>query len=311
MANAKSAPTVSVVIPVLNAAPFLPALLPALFAQLPAPPIEVVLVDSGSTDDTKILAAAFAGVRVIDITDFTHGKARNLGIREARGAVVVLLVQDALPRDNAWLWHLLEPLDQPGIAACYSRQLPRPDANPVECASLRFLYPPTTADASRTLRGGQRWTLETVFFSNVSAAAYKQTWLRFPFDENLIMSEDQQFSRDLTASGLKAVYQPDSVVVHSHNYPLKKLFMRHFDSIYSLRKIFPDQKLTTSVKIGRRLFLHDLAYLVANHPLWLPYYFLQTCCKATATILASYADQLPRPLVARLSMHAYYWSNNS
>ena len=44
---------ISVVIPVLNAAGMLPALLKALAAQHPLPPDEIVLVDSLSTDDTR------------------------------------------------------------------------------------------------------------------------------------------------------------------------------------------------------------------------------------------------------------------
>ncbi|MBI2438832.1 MAG: glycosyltransferase, partial [Lentisphaerae bacterium] len=47
---------ISVVIPVLNAAGTLPALLKALVIQQPRPPDEIVLVDSLSTDATRQIA---------------------------------------------------------------------------------------------------------------------------------------------------------------------------------------------------------------------------------------------------------------
>ncbi|MDP2991389.1 MAG: glycosyltransferase, partial [Kiritimatiellota bacterium] len=86
---------ISVVIPVLNAASTLPALLEALAGQYPSPPDEIVLVDSLSTDDTRRIALAQANVRVVPLARFSHGRARNLGAREATGEIIVLMTQDA------------------------------------------------------------------------------------------------------------------------------------------------------------------------------------------------------------------------
>ena len=110
-------PSVSVVIPVLNAAAFLPDLLKAISAQEPKPPAEVILVDSLSTDGTREIAASDPRVRVIPISDFSHGRARNLGAREARGEIVALLTQDALPAGPDWLARLIEPFADPAVAA--------------------------------------------------------------------------------------------------------------------------------------------------------------------------------------------------
>ncbi len=110
-------PTVSVVIPTLNAAPYLAGLLDALFSQLPQAPAEVVLVDSLSTDTTAGIAASDQRVRVVPIANFSHGRARNIGAREAQGEIVVLLTQDALPAGSAWLAHLLAPFEDPQVVA--------------------------------------------------------------------------------------------------------------------------------------------------------------------------------------------------
>lgn len=308
-APSTSAPAVSIVIPVKNAARWLPDLLPALFAQDPAP-MEVVLVDSMSTDATREIAARFDRVRVVPIENFSHGRARNLGAREARGEFVVLLTQDALPDGPAWLARLLAPLlEDPQVAAAYSRQAPRPDANPMERYFLLTHFPDGPA-VRRAKQPGETLTLGKVFFSNVSGVARRELLLKHPFDENLIMSEDQQFSRDLMNAGYAVVYQPSSVVLHSHNYSLATCFKRYFDSVYSLTLIFPAHDVGTSVSMGWKYLFGEMSFIARRYPWWLPYYLLYTFAKTCGTVLAHFGDRLPRSVLRRISLHSYHWAGD-
>ena len=86
----------SVVIPTKDGAATLPALLDALERQRVDVEVELVVVDSGSTDGTVALARERAH-RLITIPpgEFNHGLTRNRGIEASRGDLVVLLVQDA------------------------------------------------------------------------------------------------------------------------------------------------------------------------------------------------------------------------
>jgi rhamnosyltransferase len=297
---------VSVVIPVLDAASWLPALFDALQAQTPVPPDEIILVDSGSTDDTRRLAQARSGVRVISLADFSHGRSRNLGAREASGAFVVFLSQDATPADARWLAELLAPFEDPRVAAVCSRQVPRPDAPPTERFFLGYHFPAGTP-VRREKGGKSRLGLADVFFSNVSAAVRRDLLLRFPFDEELIMSEDQQLSRDLLDAGFAVVYQPTSVVLHSHRYTLFLAFRRYFDSVYSLTRIFPDHDLKASAAMGRRYLRRELAYMIRHHPFYLPYYVCYLGAKTLGALAAHHADRLPLAWRRRCSLHRYYW----
>ena len=299
--------SVSVVIPVLNAAPFLPDLFRAIQSQKPAPPDEIVLVDSMSTDSTRDVAAKYANVRVVPIQNFSHGRARNLGAREAKGDVLVLMTQDAVPVDETWLARLLEPLSDSRVVASYSRQIPRPDANPMERYFLEKRFPPGDAPVRREKTDDQPLTLEKVFFSNVSAAIRRETLLKFPFDENLIMSEDQQFSRDVIAAGHAVAYQPASVVVHSHNYSLAVCFRRYFDSVYSLTQVFPSHGLGTSTAMGKSYVRSELGFMARNYPLWLPYYCLYNLAKISGTLAAHFTERAPLWLVRKMSLHRYHW----
>ena len=304
--NISAQPRVSVVIPVLNAARYLPALFEAIATQEEIQPQEIILVDSMSTDDTVKIAQAHPLTRVVPIHNFTHGRSRNLGAREATGDLIVVLSQDARPQDRHWLSRLVKPFEDSRVAATYSRQVPREDANPMETFFLQHRFPPGPP-VRREHTGTGELTLEQVFFSNVSAAIRRSVLLQFPFDEEIIMSEDQQFSRDLLNAGYAVVYCPESIVVHSHNYSLAICVRRYFDSVYSLTQIFPAHGFGTSSTMGLSYLRHETVFMITHHPFWLPYYLLYNLAKIAGTLLAHVGDRLPLWLLRRVSLHSYHW----
>ena len=300
-------PRVSVVIPTLNAAAYLPDLLRAFRTQRPSPPEEVILVESGSRDATLAIAAGASGVRVVPIARFTHGGSRNLGARESRCEIVAFLSQDALPANEAWLAELVAPFADPGVAAVFSRQLPRPDANPMERHFLETHFPPGEPVRMRRRGDGPFVFQKDVFFSNVSAAVRREDILRHPFDEELIMSEDQQLARDLLLAGRTVVYAPASQVLHSHNYSLRQAFERYFDSVYSLTKIFPQHDMGRSVSLGMGYLRREAALMLRRHPRHLPRYIGYVLAKSFGTLLGHHAERLPRAWARRMSLHKEYW----
>lgn len=85
---------VAVVVPVLNEAETLPALLADLGAQQP-PVRELVVVDAGSSDGTVALLRAaqerLPALRVLEVAGATPGRGRNEGIRETAASLLVTL----------------------------------------------------------------------------------------------------------------------------------------------------------------------------------------------------------------------------
>jgi glycosyltransferase involved in cell wall biosynthesis len=93
-----AADTVSVVIPSFNRARLIEATVDSILAQTNAP-LEVLIVDDGSTDDTEEVCRSFpAPVRYIRQENTGLPGARNTGIRQARGDWVALC-------DSDDLWH--------------------------------------------------------------------------------------------------------------------------------------------------------------------------------------------------------------
>ncbi len=299
---------VSVVIPTLNALAHLPALLVALRMQRPFPPKEILIVDSRSTDGTRDYLLGIGGeVRLIDIACFSHGGARNLGVRHSTGDFVVFLSQDAIPRDDTWLAQLLAPFHNAEVAATFSRQVPRPNANPMERFFLDTHFPASPAVYRNRTDNGELQFQRDVFFSNVSSAARRDVILQHPFDERLIMSEDQQFARDVILAGHIVAYSPRSMVDHSHNYSFLQVMRRYFDSALSLAMIFPKHSFSHAFRIGMPYLQSEFVMMLRKHRCALPGYLAYVCARSMGVFLGHYANTLPRFVVKRLSFHRYHW----
>lgn len=294
----------SVVIPVLNAERYLPSLIAAIGAQ-DTGVAEMILVDSGSNDRTRALAALDSRTRVLPLPRFSHGRARNLGTQAASGDVVVFLSQDALPRDAGWLRELLHPFQDPRVAAAYSRQVPRPDVSPMERFFIETRFPEQGRLQERPVDGPV--TLEAAFFSNVSSAVRRDVLERHPFDETLVMSEDQKLSRELLEAGRAVAYAPKSVVIHSHDYGLGDVFRRYLDSVHSLTEIFPRHDLGTSARLGLPYLAREVRHIVRRHPRWLPYYACYVAAKSLGVLAGHGAKHLPPRVVRRVSLHGGCW----
>jgi glycosyltransferase involved in cell wall biosynthesis len=121
---------VSVVIPVLNGAKDLVKLLPALNRQKGFSRVEVIVVDSGSSDDSVRLAEAY-GATVIEIEKkaFSHSHARNVGAEAAHEEYILFTVHDALPPSLTWLHQMYAFLKKEHLAAVSCMEKPRIEAD--------------------------------------------------------------------------------------------------------------------------------------------------------------------------------------
>ena len=86
-------PTVSVVVPVYNGQRYLAEALESVVAQ-DYRPLDLIVVDDGSTDDSSSTAKGFPEVRYVFQENRGVAAARNAGISAAKGDIVALLDQD-------------------------------------------------------------------------------------------------------------------------------------------------------------------------------------------------------------------------
>ena len=95
--RADKAPLISVLVPVYNTQAFLPACVDSILNQTYSP-LEVILVNDGSTDDSAALCDAYAArdsrVRVIHQGNGGLSAARNAGLDAARGDLLAFIDSD-------------------------------------------------------------------------------------------------------------------------------------------------------------------------------------------------------------------------
>ncbi len=221
-----SAPAISVVVPTRNGAATLPAWLDAIERQQVVGGVEIVAVDSGSTDGTlDLLTSRVTTLLRVASEAFDHGTTRNLAVARARGALVVLTVQDAVPASDAFLAALTAPfVTADTLAGTVARQVPAEGASPLARHYLS-LWPAAGAEAweSRLAGGADEWArltpderLRRCVFDNVASCLRRAVWERYPFRSTPI-AEDLAWGRDVLLAGHTIRYVPDAVVRHSHD----------------------------------------------------------------------------------------------
>lgn len=242
----------SIIIPTKNAGNKFNSVLEGIFKSRVDFEYEVIIVDSGSTDRTKGVIAAYPA-RLIEIAplSFTHGGARNIGAEAAKGKILVYLSQDAIPHNENWLMNLTKDFTDIAVAGVFGRQVPDRSASALEKFFLQYTYPDHRI--VKTSVNPHNCALHDIFFSDVNSAIRRSEWEHNKFKEDLIMSEDQAWSKDMLLKKKKIIYAPDAVVCHSHNYTISRMIMRNFDSGLSLRDV-----VNASLK---KSFLYEIKYL--------------------------------------------------
>ena len=254
-----SAPHVSIVVPTRNGASTLPALLDAIARQRVGVPFEVVAVDSSSTDGTAgLLQHRVDRVIPIAADAFDHGLTRNLGIEQARGELIVLMVQDAVPASDTWLAELTQPFGADGaVAGTFARQLPQPGASAISRHYLERWAASSTVARTVGLTGPDEFAvldpmarLARCTFDNVCSCIRRSVWVRHPFRSTPI-AEDIEWARDVLLAGHRLAFVPGAAVFHSHDRPARYELARTYQVHRRLYELFGVRTIPTLPLLAR------------------------------------------------------------
>jgi rhamnosyltransferase len=236
-------PLVSVVIPVRNAAATIRACLDGLLAQSLADRMEIVVVDSGSSDGTLDILARYP-LRLYEIErgEFNHGSTRNLAISLARGEFIALTVQDARPVDANWLAAMHRHFHDAAVSAvCGQQVVPHDlDKNPTdwfrphEKPALRRVQF-TDPDVFTALAATEQ--AELCCWDNVTALYRRSALDDVPF-RHISFGEDMAWAKDALLRGHALVYDCSARVYHYHNETMSFRFRREFTTAFHRYELF-------------------------------------------------------------------------
>lgn len=231
---------VSIIIPTYNGGEVFKKSLAMINSQNFVGEIDLVVIDSGSTDETISVAKnAGATVLTIENKEFHHSRTRNKALASAKFDKIVYLVQDALPVSEKWLSQLCAALDLEEVASVSIRQIPHEDADVSARFEVEFhgnylgdkpyLKYIESPDEFSNLSYDD--ALHLIRHDNVCSIYRRNLLEQYPFPD-VDFAEDMAWAHEMILRGYKILYDPRIVIMHSHNRPPEYRFKRSIvDSI--------------------------------------------------------------------------------
>jgi glycosyltransferase involved in cell wall biosynthesis len=241
------ATSVTVAIPTRNAGPGFRETLEAVRAQRIDRAVQLLICDSGSSDDTRALARAYdADMIEIAPEAFSHGGTRNLLMSRAAGDHVAFLTQDAVPAAEDWLTRLLAGFGMASeVGLVFGPYLPRPGASVSVARELTAWFDSFTIDGPRVdvlpladrNAPARHFLGHLGFFTDANGCVSRAAWEQVPF-RHVAYAEDHLLAQDMLRAGYAKVYVPEAAVIHSHEYSAWQWVRRSFDEARAVREIY-------------------------------------------------------------------------
>ncbi len=225
---------ISIIIRTLNEERYLGALLDAISRQkflgnLQGSSTEVILVDSGSTDQTiKIAKSHSCVITTIDRSVFSFGRSLNLGCKLAKGDILVFISGHCVPVDELWLSALCNPVAQSVVDYAYGRQI---GGKRTRISEQQIFSKYFSASSSIPQQG--------FFCNNANSALSKKVFELYEFNEEITGLEDMELAKRLVGNSGKVGYVAEAVVYHHHYESWSQVRRRFEREAIALRGIMP------------------------------------------------------------------------
>jgi rhamnosyltransferase len=214
---------VSVIIRNRNEGNHLHHVLKALSVQI-GPPLEVIVVDNASTDDSVKIAQDF-GATVVHLPKdkFSYGRGLNVGLRVATGDVCVILSAHSIPVGKGFITSCLTPFSDAAISAARC-------VYATKSSDLIRWTCPETLDHSASLQ-------DIISKGPLASGCVvrRSVWLKTPFDEDVDAAEDKLWAAAILKLGYKIVSPCDAFYVYTKPQSQAQLVRKNYRE---LRAIF-------------------------------------------------------------------------
>jgi len=185
---------------------------------------EIIVIDSNSIDGTKEILSQYDFLKVIELNRYvTKGKARNLGIQQSHGDIIINIDSDTLPTID-WFSEIISSLEKFDIVVGFTsdydnKQLPRVS---IYVDGQDITYPACNMAFKRSV-------VDKIGF----------------FNETPNIAEDIDFNYRCVLAGYNIFYNPHMKIIHKQRNTLKGFMKQAFwngEARYEFNKVHPELK---------------------------------------------------------------------
>ncbi len=227
----------SIIIRTLNEETYLQELIDSINNQNinSAEKVEIIIVDSGSTDRTlEIAKKNNLNIVYIQQENFSFGRSLNFGCNAASGEILVFISGHCIPTNNKWLQNLCSSLLSNNSVYNYGRQVGIESSHYSERQYFKKFFPSNDKNS----------TFDDFFCNNANAALKKDIWKKYKFNEHLTGLEDMFLAQQIKKDNMKVSYVHNAIVKHIHQENFKQIKNRYERESIALRSIMPDIKIS-------------------------------------------------------------------
>ena len=294
-------PDISIIIRTLNESRYLASLLQGIQEQQADFSFEVVLIDSGSVDNTLDIARHF-GCRILHISreEFSFGRSLNRACEASLGEFLVFVSGHCIPCDQNWLNNLVKPLKAGTVQYCYGRQVGGDDTYFSESQIFAKYFP---VFSNLPQKG--------FYCNNANSALNSSVWQKYRFDEELTGLEDMHLAKRLTLDGGLVGYVGNACVYHLHHENWKQIQRRFEREALALQKISPEILLRRRDII--RYFIRAVLGDVLRDPQQIinPISFFKIICYRYHQYLGGYRGNYKHNKISSELRETYFYPSHS
>ena len=228
--------------------------------QQTADDVEIIVVDSGSTDSTLSIVSRYP-VKLLSIKpeEFSFGRSLNIGCAAASGDVIVIASAHVYPTYQDWMERLVAPFADPQVALVYGKQRGNEATKYSEHQVLAKWFP-DQSDLNQA----------HPFCNNANAAIRRSLWNERKYDEALTGLEDTDWAKHAMETGYKLAYVADADVVHVHDESWRQIFNRYRREAIAFQHIYPNERfgLWDFVRLLVANVINDFLHARRNGVLW-------------------------------------------
>ena len=192
--------------------------------------VEVILVDSGSTDATAAIASQY-GATVVRIlpAEFTFGRSLNLGLAATTCDLIAIASAHVYPVYPDWLERLLEPFADPTVALTYGKQRGNENSKLSEHQIFARWFPEESAAHQ-----------SHPFCNNANAVIRLSVWKVHSYDGSLTGLEDLAWAKWAFEQGHAIAYVAEAEIIHVHNETPRSVLNRYRHEAMAFKWIYPE-----------------------------------------------------------------------